>query len=214
TTPLYVPLTVGGTAVTGTHYTPLPSGVLIPAGSATATVQVVPVADALAQGDRTVTLTVATDFTLSAGAAATANVTIKDKPYDAWRFAKFSAAQLADTAISGPSADPDADGLANLLEYAFARDPLAADSPSAEPSASVGLDDHLSLTYFQAAGRTDLVFAPEWTADLAGTWQSSAAYLTETARTAVSGGENVTIRAETTLTAAPVQFLRLRVTRP
>jgi hypothetical protein len=187
---------------------------LIPAGASTAAVQITPVADGLAEGDRTVSLSVATDFTLSAGASASASVTVKDKPYDAWRFARFSATQLADTAISGPSADPDADGLGNLLEYAFARDPLSADSPSVLPSIAIGLDDRLTLTYFQASDRADLLFTCEWNSDLTGTWQSSATYLTEIARNATVGGVNVTIRAEATLTATPLQFLRLRVTRP
>lgn len=214
TTPLYVPLTLGGTAVSGTHYASLPAGALIPAGSASTTVQVVPVADALTQGDRTVTLSVATDFSLSAGTAYTASVTVADKPYDAWRFSKFTTPQLANAVVSGPTADPDADGIPNLLEYAFAREPLTADSPAVLPAAAIGLDGRLTLTYFQAASRPDLVFTPEWTSDLTGTWQSSATYLTEISRTAAVGGESVTIRAEATLTVAPAQFLRLRVTRP
>ncbi len=214
TTPLYVPLTLGGTAVSGTHYASLPAGALIPAGSASTTVQVVPVADALTQGDRTVTLSVATDFSLSAGTAATASVTVADKPYDAWRFSKFTTPQLANAVVSAPSADPDADGIPNLLEYAFAREPLTADSSAALPAVAIGLDGRLTLTFFQAASRPDLVFTPEWTSDLTGTWQSSATYLTEISRTAAVGGEDVTVRAEATLTVAPAQFLRLRVTRP
>jgi hypothetical protein len=214
TTPLYVPLSIGGTAVSATHYAALPSGVLIPAGSSSATVTVVPVADAIAQGDRSVTLAVATDFSLSAGTPASATVTIKDKPYDAWRFAKFNAPQLANSTVSGPDADPDADGLPNLLEYAFALEPFAADGPSVLPAAAPGLDDHLIFTYFQATDRADLIFTPEWTDDLGGTWQNTASYLAETSRTPVPGGETVTVRAETDLATSPVQFFRLRVTRP
>jgi hypothetical protein len=214
TTPLYVPLATGGTAVSGAHYTALPAGVLIPAGSASATVQVVPVADLVAQGDRTVTLSIATDFSLSAGSPATATVTIKDKPYDAWRFAKFTAPQLANPAVSDPASDPDSDGIPNLLEYAFAREPLAADSPAALPAIAIGLDDRLTLTYFQASARPDLVFTPEWTSDLTATWQNSATFLTEISRTPAAGGETVTVRAETPLSTSPAQFLRLRVTRP
>jgi hypothetical protein len=214
TTPLYVPFTIGGTAVSGTHYTSPPAGVLIPAGSSSATVSITAVADLLAQGDRTVTLSVATDFSLSAGTPASATVTIKDKPYDAWRFSKFTTPQLSSSTTSGPDADPDADGIPNLLEYAFALEPLAADGPSTLPSASPGIDDHLTFTYFQASNRTDLAFTPEWTDNLAGTWQSSTTYLTETARTPAPGGEVVTIRATTALATSPLQFFRLRVTRP
>ena len=37
--------------------------------------------------------------------------------FTAWQFAAFSAAELADPAISGPAADPDEPGVANLLRY-------------------------------------------------------------------------------------------------
>ena len=62
TLPLLVPLTIGGTAVPGTHYQSLPTQITIAAGSATATLQVTPVSDSLAEGDRTVTVAVAADF--------------------------------------------------------------------------------------------------------------------------------------------------------
>jgi hypothetical protein len=45
----------------------------------------------------------------------------------AWKQTVFSAAQLADPAISGNEADPDGDGFNNVLEYAFNLDPNVAD---------------------------------------------------------------------------------------
>ena len=44
--------------------------------------------------------------------------------FDAFLGRHFTAPQLADPAVSGPAADPDADGLANLLDYALALDPV------------------------------------------------------------------------------------------
>ncbi len=218
TSPLFVPLAWGGTAVSGTHYSTPPAGLLIPAGSASATVSITPVADSLAQGDRSVTLSVATDFSLSAGTPSAASATIHDKPYDAWRHARFSSAQLADPAVSGDSADPDGDGLANLLEYAFAGEPLTPASVPAERLPAVGLaeDGRLTLTYFHAADRPDLAHAVEWTDDLAAGpagWQTGTGVVTEITRAPVEGGELVTVRADATPAAAPRQFLRLRVTR-
>jgi hypothetical protein len=131
--PLFVPLVWSGTAVSGTHYTSPPLSVVIPAGFSTATVQITPVSDNLAQGDRTLTLSVASDFSLSAGPSASATVTIRDKPFDAWRFARFTPEELADPAISGDSADPDADGLSNLLEYALGAGPGPPTPPPATP---------------------------------------------------------------------------------
>ncbi len=218
TSPLFVPLAWGGSAVSGTHYTAPPSSLLIPAGAASATVSVTPLSDSLAQGDRSVTLSVATDWSLSAGAPATATATIQDKPFDAWRFAHFTAAQLADSATSGAQADPDGDASPNLLEYALGGDPLAPDASAQAPRAANAGDGRLALTYFQPAGRADLAYAVEWTDDLAaGAWQSGAGVVTETARVASGAGEPagewVTVRADATPGAAPRQFLRLHVTR-
>ncbi len=216
TSPLLVPLNWSGSAVSGVHYT-APTSVLIPAGSASVSVSVFPVADSLAQGNRSVTLTVATDFSLSAGTPASATATILDKPYDAWRHGRFSAAQLADPAVSGEAADPDGDGLANLLEYAFAGEPFVAGSVPAErrPTPGLAADGRLTLSYFHAAERPDISYVVEWTDDLAsGVWQTGSGVVAEVSRVEIEGGEWVTVRAEAAPgEAAPRQFLRLRVTR-
>jgi hypothetical protein len=212
--PLLVPLAWGGNAVSETHYNAPPTALLIPAGSASATVSVTPVADSLAQGERSVTLSVATDWSLSAGSPANGTVTLQDKPYDAWRFARFSGGQLSEPATAGETADPDGDGLPNLLEYALGGEPLAADASAHQPTATTTPDGHLTLAYLQPAARTDLAYAVEWTSDLAAaSWQSGAGVVTEISRVTTGGGELVTVRANAELATSPRQFLRLRVTR-
>lgn len=47
---------------------------------------------------------------------------------DSWRTTQFDAAALANPAISGDAADPDADGMSNLLEYAFGMNPRLTDT--------------------------------------------------------------------------------------
>lgn len=47
-------------------------------------------------------------------------------PYEAWLQLNFTAAERADVAISGRDADPDNDGLSNLMEFAFASKPRVA----------------------------------------------------------------------------------------
>lgn len=205
TSPLVVPLSVGGSAVSGVHYTAPPATATIPAGQSSVTVAVTPITDDIAQGDRSVTLTVATDYSLSAGAASSAAITIQDKPYDAWRFACFSTAQLADETISGANADPDADGIANLVEYALDTEPLSPNSPDVLPQPFV-TDDHLAITYHPL--RAELVYTPQWSPDLID-WFSGAAHTTETTEAG-----NVTSTAITPLSEQPRQFLRLQIANP
>ena len=221
-TPLLVPLSVGGDAVAGTHYGALPATVLIPAGAASVTLAVTPVADSTPQGDRAITLAVAADYSVAAGAPAQATVTLRDKPYDAWRHAVFTAEQLADSAVSGDAADPDADGLPNLLEYALGGAPLSPDAAAVAPRAEVAAGEggepaaaRLILRHTEAAGRTDLVYTVEWTADLAGPWQSGAGVVELVSRETSEGGGGAAVvsRAVAPLGGHPRQFLRLRVER-
>lgn len=53
-------------------------------------------------------------------------------PIADWRVREFGG-QAADPAVAGDSADPDGDGLVNLLEYAFGLDPQASDPATARP---------------------------------------------------------------------------------
>jgi hypothetical protein len=60
----------------------------------------------------------------------TARATAPQSGFAAWRAATFTPDELAQPAISAAGADPDSDGLTNLLEYAFATPPLLANSVS------------------------------------------------------------------------------------
>ena len=130
TLPLVVPLSISGSAVAGTHYQALPASVTFPAGQVSTTLQVTPIADSLAQGNRSVIVAAATDFASVRNASQPANLTIEDKPADAWRFINFTSLELTNPAISGDNADPDGDRLANLMEYALGLPPK---SPSVPP---------------------------------------------------------------------------------
>ena len=48
--------------------------------------------------------------------------------FEDWKASKFNATQLADENISGPAADPDLDGIANLFEFIFGFEPLTSNS--------------------------------------------------------------------------------------
>ena len=85
-------------------------------------------------------------------------------PYEIWRLAKFTPAELADPSICGGLADPDHDGLSNFLEYAFHQEPKVADLPG-DPrfSLEAGVP---ALTHTEALGATDLAFFTQISTDL------------------------------------------------
>jgi surface-anchored protein len=95
--------------------------------------------------------------------------------YGAWRLAEFSEPQTEDPLVSGPNADPDGDGFANLLEYAFGGDPLVPDAPLLQPRVDIA-GGQWRLRFRQRQDASDLVFTIESTPSLA---EESAAWSTE-----------------------------------
>ncbi len=129
--------------------------------------------------------------------------------YAAWKDANFTAAQLADPAFVADAADPDGDGRANLLEYAFGCSPVVADADANPPELALS-DGHLTLAWLRPAGRDDLSYIAEWSADLS-TWYSSADYLSTLPSVPAPGGELASARAVAPAGSPAGQFLRLRV---
>jgi hypothetical protein len=132
-----------------------------------------------------------------------------DSPFALWQHANWPG--VTDPAIIGPDADPDNDGLLNLLEYAFALDP---NTPGADglPELSIRQlegEQYAVLTYRQATAATDLEFDPVATSDLsAPDWQT----LTDQIETVDHGSHQlVTVRDAAPLNAAGSRFFQLRV---
>jgi hypothetical protein len=144
--------------------------------------------------------------------------------YAVWKFAHFGA-NTNNPAIAGDLADPDSDGLANLMEYAFATDPNVADTNTFFGA----LDGQQFQLYFRRnTGASDLTYivqtsgtlllwsnlitytaASGWLANLPG------ASASESAPSGIAPDQfvNVTITTSTNVTAAGAtnQFLRLQV---
>ena len=78
TASLSVQYSVGGTATSGSDYTPLTGSVTIGAGQSSATVTVTPVDDPDFEGDETVSLTLTANAAYSVGTPGTATLTIAD----------------------------------------------------------------------------------------------------------------------------------------
>lgn len=202
TLPLLVPLAISGSAISGTHFQPMPASVTLAAGQASTTVQVTPIADFLAQGNRTVIVAVAADFALVRDPAQTAMVTIQDKPFDGWRFANFTAPELTNPAISSETADPDGDQLANLLEYALG---LAPKVTNTSPVAMTDLGGYLALSVAKNSAATDITWGAQVTDQLS-SW--APAILTTNTVTDFAARDSVL------KTAATQRFIRLEITRP
>jgi glucose/arabinose dehydrogenase len=89
-----------------------------------------------------------------------------------WKSELFSPTEQANAAVSGPLADPDGDGLLNLLEYGLNLNPKAS-NPNGLPSAalhSVANVPYFGLTFTRVKWATDLTYHVEAASSPAGPW--------------------------------------------
>jgi len=146
------------------------------------------------------------------------------QPIDTWRHSCFGANAYV-FSISGANADPDGDGIPNLLEYAFALDPLVP-SPTGQPAGSLisAPDDRfLTLTFQRPAIATDLTYRVLGSSSLS-SWNTfctlSGTNLTLTTNTAVvtramtNAVETVVVRDSMPVPAAVHRFMQIQVTHP
>jgi hypothetical protein len=207
--PLAIGYWLSGSALAGTDYAALTTPVTIPAGSTNAVLTITPYTDALAEGDEFATATL-TASNLYALGTATATVTIHDLPADAWRFQHFGGNPPGSADLD----DPDADGLPNLFEYAFATHPLASNDTAHLPVVGMtvpGSTGYLTLTYRQNTNAVDLTFVPQAAGALTnGAWGGGPV---EIGRTNRGEFEEVTVRDTVPVESAEKRFLRLRISR-
>jgi len=208
---LAVNYTISGTASNGVNYSSITNSVTC-ADSAPSSIVVVPLADGVVEGDKTVVLTLSPSPTYNVTTSVTATVTIHDIPFNAWRLAEFGT-NANNTAISGDFADPDRDGIVNLLEYALYLNPNAASTsglpiPQVDPGCGC-----LTLTYTKVISAIDLVYTAEAADDPSGPWNSNGVTHTVIA----DNGTTQTITASDAghpVTTSGKRFMHLKVTRP
>ena len=129
--------------------------------------------------------------------------------YQSYLATYFTAEQLADPAITGDLADPDHDGIGNLLEYAFGSNPTLADT-SHLPTLSVQ-NGCLAISFIQRVAPTDLTYAVEVSGDMI-TWNSGSSYTTQVSATPIDAATQRVVARDNTLTsAAGSRFIRVRV---
>ena len=130
-------------------------------------------------------------------------------PIEAWRQQQFGA-NANDPAISGDNADPNHNGLANLLEYAFALDPNAT-TASGQPAVARTAGE-VSLTFTRRSAAPDIMLTVEWSDDLTPLSWSTAGVSYQV--TPIDAAHEMVKAAVATDGAVPQRVLRVKVTRP
>ena len=152
-------------------------------------------------------------------------LTIIQTPTDTWKLAHFGT-NASNPAIAGDSADPDHDGIVNLLEYAYATDP---NSPNTNRFTGnlVGNQFQLhfsrntsagDITYILQTSGTLMLWSNLMTFTAATGWMTNrpGASVSESSSNGVPPDQfvNVTITSSTNVTASATnQFLRLQIHR-
>jgi glucose/arabinose dehydrogenase len=131
---------------------------------------------------------------------------ITQSPWYLWRNRHFSHEQIMDPEISGPGADPDGDGLGNLLEFALGLDPLSGDGlvPVQTGMEEIEGELYLTLTAAKAPEATDVSLVVESSSDLTGGWTTGGTVVL------VDNAQQLRVRDSAPVGAADRRFLRLR----
>ena len=163
----------------------------------------------------------ATNATITVGAAAASiwyelEVARYLTGFDRWRSTNFTPAELANPAISGESAAPAGDGVANLLKYYMGLPAKTVAPPERLPQGALRLwsgGRHLAMSCDHDKNVTDVVCVPEVSPDLLN-WYSGPAYTTNGPPEDLGSLERLTAYDLTLAGSADRRFMRLRFWRP
>lgn len=214
TAPLSVGLAISGTADQAIDYEVFPTSMVIPAGASSAFLTLVALDDGLAEGEESFRIAIVPDSgNYGLATPVKASIIIEDQPFDGWRFGQFTMSQLANSLVSGDLADPDGDGLGNLLEFATGRQPQLADAVGVSRGGSqiVAGMIYQTLTYDRRVA-SGLMGDVEISSDLL-VWRSGVDLLEESILADDGLEQVVRVRSRAPLGTGQAEFLRLKVVR-
>jgi hypothetical protein len=136
-------------------------------------------------------------------------------PYEIWRAQHFTPTELTNAAISGDGADPDADRIANLVEYAFNLDPRVLSQPLVPRAFIQNLSgqDYLHIQYTRRNPPADVQYLLQNSSDLFAL-QTNPANFTEVSTSDNGDGTSlVTVRLLAPLSSAMQSFVRIAIQR-
>jgi hypothetical protein len=135
-----------------------------------------------------------------------------DTAYQTWRSVKFTTTELSNDTISGDLADPDGDGLVNLLEFALNLPPKTSGLIGGPTLSTLTLnnDSYLTLTFRRQLVAPELTYLPETSGTLTADWAGDAVLVGNPISNS-DGTETVTYRDSVPITSAAKRFMRLKV---
>ncbi|MDB4730031.1 lamin tail domain-containing protein [bacterium] len=127
-----------------------------------------------------------------------------------WTASKFSVSEQADPSVSGVLADPDGDGVSNLLEYALGTDPEVSDGVLEGLVVGHDSNSYLALSFTRITNAADLTYLVEIGNDLTG-WSMNSSVVDTVDQG--DDAETVIVRDLIPLQEPPAmrRFMRLRV---
>lgn len=127
----------------------------------------------------------------------------------AWQNVHFTPAQLADPTMSGPTADPDHDGINNLMEYALMTDPWQPDAATTiQPGIVVG---YFGFTFTRRKWAADLQYTIDVSTNLT-TWDTSGTQFTQSVISDNGVKQLIQVTESSVGKPYPARYFRLRTT--
>jgi hypothetical protein len=131
-------------------------------------------------------------------------------PLEVWRNTNFG--NPSNVGAGADTANPEGDGVPNLIKYALGLNPSTPVSGSQLPVASIlpaGGQDYLTLTVNRTAQATDVTYVVEVSGDLM-MWSSGPSFTV----TISNVSTQLIVRDNTPMASATSRFIRLHVSDP